>query len=284
MAADSPTIRRRQLMNALKRLRESAGLTQERAAEQLDWHHTKIFRIETGRTGPHPNDVRAMLDVYGVTDKAERDALIQLAKDARKRGWWYSYRDVLPSKYESYIGMEAEATSIREFHVAAIPGLLQTEGYATAFIRGGPLELDEDEIRRRVEVRMTRQHILRGPDRPQLWVILDEAAIHRAVGGPAVMRGQLEHLLAVARGRTTLQLVPYSVGAHPGATGNFSLLSFPESSDADAAYVEIVNGNLWIDRAEEVERFATAFDHLRAVAVSPEDTRAMLIAALNEYK
>src|SRR5437868_10000733 len=120
MAPDSPTARRRQLMIELKRLRETANLTQEQSAERLDWHHTKIFRIETGRTGPHPNDVRAMLDVYGVINPVQREALIQLAKEARKRGWWYSYRDILPSKYEFYIGMESEASSIHTFELAVI--------------------------------------------------------------------------------------------------------------------------------------------------------------------
>ncbi|WP_329519881.1 helix-turn-helix domain-containing protein [Spirillospora sp. NBC_01491] len=284
MASDSPTVRRRQLMAELKQLREHAQLTQETAADQLDWHPTKIFRIETGRTGPHPNDVRAMLDVYKVTDPTQREALIQLAKEARKRGWWYSYRDVLPSKYEFYIGMESEASSVRTFELAVIPGLLQTVDYAEALVRGGPLELDPDEIQRRVEVRVNRQQVLTKPDRPQLWAILDEAALRRPVGGREVMRAQLRHLQQSAKGRTTIQVIPYKVGAHPGTTGPFIVLGFPGANDVDVAYMETIGGNLWVDKPEEVEQYTTAFDHLRAVALSPDDTRDMLNAVIKELQ
>jgi len=282
MAPDSPTARRRQLMIELKRLRETANLTQEQSAERLDWHHTKIFRIETGRTGPHPNDVRAMLDVYGVINPVQREALIQLAKEARKSGWWYSYRDILPSKYEFYIGMESEASSIHTFELAVIPGLLQNEDYARALIRGGPLELEPEEIQRRVEVRMNRQQILTRQDRPQLWAILDEAAIRRQIGGPTVMRAQLEHLQRSTQGRTTIQVIPFEVGAHPATTGPFIVLGFPGTGDVDVAYMETIGGNLWVDKPEEVEQYSMAFDHLRAVALSPDDTRDMLDTVLQE--
>jgi transcriptional regulator with XRE-family HTH domain len=279
-SGSSPTVRRRQLIAELKQLRETAGLTQDEVAERLDWHPTKVFRIETGRTGPHPNDVRVMLDIYGVTDRTQREALIQLAKDARKRGWWYSYRDVLPSRYEFYIGMEAEASSIRTFELAVIPGLLQIEDYARAMVRGGPLELDPEDIERRIEVRMTRQRILTMKNRPQLWAILDEAAIQRVVGGPEVMRGQLQHLIAASeQGKTTIQVVPYGVGAHPGTASSFIVLGFPKSTNVDVVYMETIGGNLWVDKAEDVQHYTTAFDHLRAVALSPDDTRDMLLAA-----
>jgi transcriptional regulator with XRE-family HTH domain len=281
MVADhSPTVRRRQLIAELKRLREAAGLTQDDVAERLDWHATKVFRIETGRTGPHPNDVRVMMEVYGVTDQAQRDALVQLAKDARQRGWWYSYRDVLPSRYEFFIGLEEEAASIWTFELAAVPGLLQTQDYARALVRGGPLELDHEEVERRVEVRMTRQRVLTKPDRAQLWAILDEAAIRRVVGGPAVMRAQLQHLLTESeQGKTTIQVVPYSVGAHPGTAGSFTIQGFADPREIDVVYMETIGGSISVDKAEEVRHYATAFDHLRAVALSPEDTRAMLLAA-----
>lgn len=278
-AGHSPTVRRRQLIAELKRLRESADLTQENVAERLDWHHTKVFRIETGRTGPHPNDVRVMLDVYGVTDRLQREALVQLAKDARQRGWWYSYRDVLPGRYEFFIGLEQEATSIRTFELAVVPGLLQTEDYARALVAGGPLELDHDEVERRVEVRMTRQQVLAKQNRPQFWAIVDEGAIRRIVGGPTVMRAQLQHLMSMSeQGKTTIQVVPYSVGAHPGTAGSFIILGFAEPGEIDVVYIETVGGSMSVDKAEEVQHYATAFDHLRAVARSPDETRAMLLA------
>src|SRR5215831_10584411 len=147
-----PTVRRRQLMAELKRLREAAGLTQEDVAEQLEWHPTKVMRIETGRTAPHPNDVRLMVEVYGVTDRDQVIALVKLARDARQQGWWYSYRDVLLNRYDFFIGLESEAASIRDFELAMIPGLLQTEDYARAVISGDSPELRDEDAERRVEV------------------------------------------------------------------------------------------------------------------------------------
>ncbi len=276
----SPMVRRRQLMAELRRLRDAAGLTQEDVAGRLDWHPTKVMRIETGRTAPHPNDVRVMLALYGVSDPEQAAALVKLAQDARQRGWWYSYRDVLLNRYEFFIGLETEASSIRNFELALIPGLLQTKDYARALIGGGPMELDAGDVDRRVEVRMTRQQILAQAGRPQLWAILDEAAIHRTVGGPAVMRRQLESLAqAGEQGRTTIQIVPFGAGAHSGQLGPFVILGFPEPSEPEVVTVETVGGNLYVDKPEEVRLYTTAFDHLRAVALSPGDSRAMLRAA-----
>ena len=280
VAAVSPMVRRRQLMAELKRLRDAAGLTQEDVAGQLDWHSTKVMRIETGRTAPHPNDVRVMLGLYGVTSPEQVSALVKLAQDARQRGWWYSYRDALLNRYEFFIGLEAEASSIRNFELAMIPGLLQTEDYARAVIRGGPMELHADEVERRVEVRMTRQQALSQEDRPQFWAILDEAAIRRTVGGPAVMRRQLEALTQAAEQvKTTIQIVPFGAGAHSGQLGPFVILDFPEPSEPEVVTMETVGGNLYVDKPEEVRLYTTAFDHLRAVALSPGDSGAMLRAA-----
>ena len=284
-SASSPMVRRRQLMAELKRLRDDARLTQEEVASRLDWHPTKVMRIETGRTAPHPNDVRVMLGLYGVTGPEHVTALVKLAQDARQRGWWYSYRDVLLNRYEFLIGLESEASSIGNFQLAMVPGLLQTEDYARALISGGPMELDTQEVERRVEVRLTRQEVLDRDDRPQLWVIMDEAAIRRTVGGPAVMRGQLESLARAAEQiRTTIQVVPYAAGTHPGQLGPFVILGFPEPSEPEVVIMETVGGNLYVDKPEEVRLYTTAFDHLRAVALSPDDTRAMLRAAAEALK
>jgi transcriptional regulator with XRE-family HTH domain len=280
-ASTGPTVRRRQLMVELKRLREAAGLTQEDVAGQLDWHPTKVMRIETGRTPPHPNDVRVMLGLYGVTDEAALAVLISLAKDARQRGWWYSYRDVLLSRYEFFIGLESEADTIRDFELAMIPGLLQTEDYARALI-GGLMAYDPAEVQRRVEVRMTRQQLL-AADRPQLWAIFDEAAIRRVVGSQAIMAAQLLHLADTAEaGRATIQVLPYGAGPHPGQAGPFIILGFADASQPDVVYLETVGGNLYVDKPEEVRLFATAFDQLRAVALSPPQSTAMLRALAGE--
>ncbi len=278
-----PAVRRRQLMAELKRLRDAAALSQAEVADQLSWHATKVMRLETGRNAPHPNDVRVMLDLYGVTERERRDALIQLAKDAKQKGWWYSYRNWLLYRYDFFIGLESEASSIWNFELAMIPGLLQTEDYARAQIRGGPSELGSDAVERLVEVRMTRQQVLTREDRPQLWAILDEAAIRRVIGGPAAMRAQLERLAeATDDGRTTIQVVPYGAGAHPGTLGPFVILGFPEPHEPDLAYMETIGGNLYVDKPEEVRLYTTAFNHLRAVALSPADTGAMLNAAARE--
>ncbi len=283
--ANSPMVRRRQLMAELRRLRDAAGMTQEEVADRLDWHPTKVMRIETGRTSPHPNDVRVMLGLFGVTDHEQVGALVKLAQDARQRGWWYSYRDVLLNRYEFFIGLESEASSIRNFELAMIPGLLQTEDYARALISGGPMELDAAEVERRVEVRVTRQLALRRDDRPQLWIIMDEAAIRRTVGGAAVMRAQLEALvLAAEQGKTTIQVVPFGAGAHPGQLGPFVILGYSEPTEPEVVTMETVGGNLYVDKPQEVHLYTTAFDHLRAVALSPSDTRAMLRTAADAVK
>jgi transcriptional regulator with XRE-family HTH domain len=269
-------------MTELKRLREAAGLTQEDVAGQLDWHPTKIMRIETGRTAPHPNDVRVMLALYGVTDQDVLTSLIKLTKDARQRGWWYSYRDVLLSRYEFFIGLESEAETIRDFGLAMVPGLLQTEDYARALI-GGLLTLDAAEIERRVEVRMTRQErLLAREDRPQLWAILDEGAVRRVVGGHAIMRAQLLHLANTADPFTTIQVLPYGAGPHPGQAGPFIILGFAGLIEPEVVYMETVGGNLYVDKPEEVRLYTTAFDQLRAVALSPAQSRAMLLALAGE--
>jgi transcriptional regulator with XRE-family HTH domain len=281
-AGSGPTVRRRQLMTELKRLRETTGLTQEDVASQLDWHPTKVMRIETGRTSPHPNDVRVMLGLYGAADQDALAGLIRLAKDARQRGWWYSYRDVLLSRFEFFIGLESEADTIRDFELAMIPGLLQTEDYARALIRG-LMTYDAAEIERRVEVKMTRQKLLAREDGPQLWAILDEAAVRRVVGGRAIMRAQLLHLAnTVEQGRTTIQVLPYGAGSHPGQTGPFIILGFAEPTEPEVVYMETIGGNVYVDKPEEVRLYATAFDQLRAVALSPVQSRAMLQSLAGE--
>jgi transcriptional regulator with XRE-family HTH domain len=282
VAGTGPAVRRRQLMTELKRLREATGLTQEEVAGQLDWHPTKIMRIETGRTAPHPNDVRVMLGLYGVSDPGVLSGLLKLAKDARQRGWWYSYKDVLLSRFELFLGLESEADTIRDFELAMIPGLLQTDEYARELIRG-LMAYDPAEIERRVELRMARQKILTREDAPQLWAILDEAAVRRVVGGKAIMKAQLLHLANCAeQARVTLQVLPYTAGPHPGQAGPFIILGFAEPTEPEVVYMETVGGNLYVDKPEEVRLFTTVFDQLRAVALSPAQSRAMLQALAGE--
>lgn len=268
----NPTLRGRRLAVELMRRREASGLSREEAARRLEWSTSTIFRIETGRSRPQPGNVRVLLDLYGVTG-SERDGLIQLAREARQPGWWHSFRDVLPNPYEVYIGLEGGAASIRNFEPVVVPGLLQTEDYARATFKGGPRELERDEIERRVEVRLARQQILTRDDRPRLWAVIDEAVIHRLVGDPAVMRAQLGHLIETAeQGKTTVQVVPFRAGAHAGTTGPFVILDFPEPTDPAVVYVETLAGDIYLEERADVSRYTIAFDRLLAAALHPDDS------------
>ena len=283
-----PTVRRRQLMAELKRLREAVGLTQEDVAEQPEWHPTKVMRIETGRTAPHPNDVRLMVEVYGLTDRDQVMALVKLARDARQRGWWYSYRDVLLNRYDFFIGLESEASSIRSFRTRydSWPAP-DSEDYARApRSRKDRRSLVPRKCSAEVEVRMARQRVLDKEERPQLWVILDESVIRRVVGGAAVMHAQIEALLAAAsHGKTTIQVVPYDGRPTSGAGRPVRDPGFWRAGQAGRGqHLETVGGNLYVDKPEETRLFATAFDHLRAAALSPGDTRAMLRAVAEALK
>jgi transcriptional regulator with XRE-family HTH domain len=268
----NPTLRGRRLAMELQRRREATGLSREEVARRLEWSTSTLFRMETGRSRPQPGNVRTLLELYGVTGP-ERDGLIQLTRDARKPGWWHSFRDVLPNPYEVFIGLEAGAASLRNFEPVVVPGLLQTADYARAMFRNGPRELDRDEVERRVEVRMARQQILARDNRPRLWAVIDEAVIRRLVGGTEVMRGQLHHLANVAQqGKTTIQVVPYRAGAHAGTTGPFVILDFEEPTDPAVVYVETLAGDIYLEERPDVNRYTLAFDRLVAAALHPDDS------------
>jgi transcriptional regulator with XRE-family HTH domain len=275
----SPTLRARRLAVELSSRREASGLSREEVARRLEWSTSTVFRIETGRSHPQPRSVRDLLDLYGVTGP-EREGLIQLARDARQPGWWHSFRDVLPNPYEVYIGLETGAISIRNFEPLLIPGLLQTADYARAMIRGGARELDRDEIERRVEVRLSRQQVLVKEDRPRLWAVIDEAVIRRVVGSPAIMAAQLQQLAEAAEhGKTTLQVVPFGAGAHAGTSGPFVILGLPEPAEPDLVYVETLAGDIYLEEPADVDRYTLAFDRLRAAALHPDDSIALVKAA-----
>ena len=251
-------------------------MSREEVARQLEWSTSTLFRIETGRSRPQPGNVRTLLELYGVTG-AERDGLIQLTREARQPGWWHSFRDVLPNPYEVYIGLEAGAASIRNFEPVVVPSLLQTADYARETFRNGPIELDPDEVGRLLEVRLARQEILAREDRPRLWAVIDEAVIHRVVGGVSVMRGQLRHFAESAQqGRTTIQVVPYRAGAHAGAIGAFVILDFPEATDPAVVYVETLAGDIYLEERSDVNRYTLAFDRLVAAALHPDDSVQMI--------
>lgn len=281
-AGGSPTVRRRRLGMELRRLREAAGLHIERVAEYMECSRAKISRIETGQVGVKAPELRAMLDLYAVPD-ADRDTLLTLARESRQRGWWSSYADVTNIGLGSFIGMEAAASSIRTYEQYLLPGLLQIEEYARALMRAAHPTASADEIDRRVALRMTRQERLGGPDPVNLWAVVDEASLRRRVGGNGVMRLQLERLAeAAGQPNVTLQVLPFSAGAHAGVEGSVLLMSFPEPSDPDVAYVEGMMGSIFLEKPDEIARCTLAFDHLRATALSPDDSLAMISAVTKD--
>lgn len=277
----SPTIRRRRLAAELRRLREERGSTIEQVALEIDWHPTKLSRIETGKQAVQPSEVRALLDLLG-TDPARRDALVALAREARRRGWWRAFGEAVPDWFAVYVGLESEATSIRLYESEFIPGLLQTEEYARAVHQATRVGAREEEIDRLVAVRMARQELLEGEDAPDLWMVLDEAVVRRAVGGPDVMRGQLKRLVEAARRpNLTLQVLPFSVGAHAGMDGGFHILTFEPYAD-DVVYIEYRTGSFYLEKRWEIEQYTLVFDHLRAAALPTEASSALIAHVAEE--
>ncbi|MEV4378949.1 helix-turn-helix transcriptional regulator [Streptosporangium sp. NPDC049644] len=268
-------MRRRRLASELRHLRERAQLTLEEVSQRLGWSTSKISRIETSRVGVVPKDVGLLLDLYKIGN-SRREELLKLSRDARKRGWWHAYDD-LSSEYTAYIGLEAEATSMRSFAPAAIPGLLQTEDYVRAVVRAGLVLAPPGEIEHRIEVRMARQALLSQAEPLCLWTVLDEAAIRRIIGGPAVMHSQLNRLLEMADlPNITVQVLPFSAGAHSAMSGAFQILQFPEPADPDVVFLENLTDSLYVERDADVYRYTVAFDHLRAKALGPDDSRRLI--------
>jgi transcriptional regulator with XRE-family HTH domain len=283
MAAEhSPTVRRRRLALELRRLREAARLTCEEVAEHLECSTSKISRIETGRVSVSPRDVRDMLDLYGVSSQ-QGASLVQLARDSRQKGWWHAYSDTIQPRFATYIGLESAASEIRIYEVTLIPALLQTEDYARTVIAAGIVGGDHDGVERNVELLMARQPPLTSDDPPRLWAVLDEAALRRTVGGAGLMRLQLDHLLDLSRlPNVAIQVIPFGAGAHPAMGRPFVILAFPERADPDVVYLEDLTSALYVEDVDEVDRYNMFFNHLRATALSFEDSSALIMAVIKE--
>lgn len=278
MAKGGPTVRRRRLAAELRRLRDRAELTLEEAAGQLGWSITKLSRIETSRVGVQPDDLRRMLDSYGV-EGDRREGLISLGRAARTRGWWDAFADSLPSDYANYISLETDAIALRCYDVQTVHGLLQTEDYARAVIQSALMALSPPaEVERRVEVRQTRQRLLTRDENPlRFWTVIDEAALRRVVGSSEIMRSQYARLLEMADlPNITIQVLPDAVGAHPATSGTFSIMEFPEQHDPAVVYIETMMSNLYVENDTAVYRYTLAFDHLRALALGPQDSKAFI--------
>jgi transcriptional regulator with XRE-family HTH domain len=269
-------VQRLVLGRQLHRLRESRGITAEQAAEAIRGSHSKISRMEHGRVGFKERDVADLLTLYGVTDTEERAALLNLAREANTQGWWHAYSDILTSWLEPYVGLEAAASMIRTYQVQFVPGLLQAEGYARALIRQGSAATEE-QIARRSELRASRQEILRRPDAPQLWAVVDEGALRRPVGSRQVVRDQLQYLTEIAdHPAVTLQIMPFSAGAHPAIGGPFTILRFAETDLADVVYIEQLTSALYLDKPVEVDRYLAVMEQLCLQAEPVADTPKLL--------
>ncbi|MFF4414051.1 helix-turn-helix domain-containing protein [Streptosporangium sp. NPDC001559] len=267
----SPTARHRRLMAELSRLRENSGLTRVEVAERIGSTDTTLWRYETGLTRPKPSDVSVLTEVYGVTGEA-RDSLIQMAREARQRGWWHRHRQALKPGFDSYIGLEAEASVVRTYEPLVVPGLMQTEPYARAVIEATAMTQAPSEVDEKVSVRISRQQLLHGPGDPiQLVALLDEAVLRRQIGGRAVMREQLEHLVELGRlPNVEIRVIPFSSGAHAAMDGKFCLLSFPAPEDPDLVYLEQATSGLMPEDPEEVRRYTLMFGSLSALALGAE--------------
>jgi transcriptional regulator with XRE-family HTH domain len=265
-----PTVRRRRLGAELRRLREANSLKLEEVAEQLGLAPSTLSRIETGKAPTKTAYLTSMLGMYGVDDPAVRKVLVDMAREGHRKGWWSIYDDVLPSGFDIYVGLEAEAQGLRSYETDLVHGLLQTTDYALAVLRELRPKDSEEQIARVVDLRMQRQRLLEQDPPLDLWLILDEGAIRRNIGGPDVMRPQLEHLIQASRWpNVTLQILAFEAGAHAGLVGPFSILEFPERTDSDVAHTESVGGMIYMEKDREVRACAEAFDRMRAAALSP---------------
>ncbi len=278
----NPTVRRRRLGQELRRLRELKGMTAEEVAERLLVSQSKISRLENGRRSISQRDVRDLCGVYEVDDHRIVDSLMQMAKDSRQQGWWHAFGDI---PYSVYIGLETDAASLRVYEPQVVPGLLQTRQYAEALIAGALPETGTTDIDKRVGVRLRRQDRIKEAEHPlRLWVVIDEAALRRLVGGKNLMREQLEHLVELSQlPHVTVQVLPFDMGAHPGINGQYAILEFPDASDSSVVYIEGVTSDLYLEKANDVQKYSVMYEHLRAQALNVDQTRAFIADIAKDY-
>jgi len=276
----SPTVRRRELGALLRALRNEKGLTVEQAADQLLCSPSKVSRMETGHGAATPRDIRDLCNLYDVTDQAGRDHLMTLAREGKRQGWWQSY----DLGYATYVGLEAEAVAISGFQSSVVHGLLQTADYARAGHEGAMPRLSPEQIEMQIEAKLTRQRILTQDNPPRFTVVLDEATLHRMVGGRRVMAEQLAKILELsARPNIRVQVLPYEVGAHPGVESNFTLLELPNSTPG-VVFVEGLIGSTYLERADDLKKYRGIFDQLQNIALNPKGSADLVAKILHSYK
>jgi transcriptional regulator with XRE-family HTH domain len=279
----TPTLRLRRLAAELRRLRADAGLTREEVTERTGINEATLYRLEVARARPQARTLVALLDLYGVTDTDHRTELQALARQSEEQSWLQSFPPELPEAYATYISFEGEASSLLNYECLFIPGLLQTEDYARAALSRGMPDATKEEVGRQVEARMSRQAVLTREPPLRLWTIVDEAALHRPVGGVKVMQDQLEHLAACADlPQVTLQALPYAVGGHPGMPGSFAILKFADAGAGDVVYIETQASTLFLESDTDLGRFTAIFEHLRALALPPDESVELIRGAARD--
>jgi len=261
----------------LRRLRETAGVTPERAGYEIRASRSKISRMETGHVGFKARDITDLLSLYGATDEQLRARLLAMAQLASRPDWWSQYGDILPGWFENYLGLESVSSTIRTFELQFVHGLFQTQDYARAVTRLGHRSASPSEIERRVGLRMRRQELLTRTAPPRIWSVMDEAVLRRPFGGPAVMRDQLHRLIeAAALPHVTLQVVPFASGGHAGASGSFTVLRFDEPDLPDVVYIEQLTGAVYLDQRPDVEHYLEVVDQLSGEALTPVASRRFI--------
>ncbi|MGH3938745.1 MAG: helix-turn-helix domain-containing protein [Pseudonocardiaceae bacterium] len=267
----------------LRRLREECKISRQEAGKAIRASQAKISRLELGRVGFKQRDVADLLTCYGVTDEQHREELLMLARRASSPRWWRRYSDILPGWFERYFALEQAASVIRTYEPQLVPGLLQTEDYARAVIRLRQLHARHEEIERHLALRMARQQFLTQPEAPDLWVVLDEAALRRPLGSQEILHAQLRHLIEMAqRPNITLQIVPFDIGGHAATGGGFTILRFSWFDLPDVVYLEHLNSALYLDKARDTKDYLTIMDCLCIQAQSPLDSTRFLHRIIEE--
>jgi Domain of unknown function (DUF5753)/Helix-turn-helix domain len=278
-----PIVPRMILGHQLRRFREAAGVTPDRAGYEIRASRSKISRMENGRVRVKERDVADLLGLYGITDEETCSRVLALARQASAPGWWSKYGDIMSDWFEEYLGLETAASIIRTFELQFVHGLFQTEAYARAVTLLGNSAAATEEIDRRVSLRLKRQDLLTGPEPPQVWSVIDEGALRRPVGGTAVMRAQLNRLMEVAALRqVTVQVVPFSRGGHAAAGGSFTVLRFGDADVPDIVYIEQLTSALYLDKRDDVDHYLEVMNHLSTEALTPAETTRFLAEIIRE--
>jgi len=279
--AGSPTARRRRLSIELKKLREKSALTCAQVGQALDWSGSTVNRMETGSGRVQPSDVVALCRFYGTSDEL-REFLKSLAREAKTRGWWQVHGAGVPEWFNIYIGLEQDASTLRQYQCEVLPGLMQTEAYARELHTTGA-HMSAEDIDRAVRVRLERQEMLTRPDAPEAWFVVNEGAVRNVIGDREIMREQLERILETTElPNVTLQVLPFDSGTYP-ATGSFTMLGFPAPEDPDLVYRDGITDAVYLEGEHHVREYTRAFDGLRAAALSPQRSARLVQSVVKEY-